>query len=263
MKLSSSAKKALQTCLGVPDGAAELAFLLIERAFVVYRESDMNPDFKPASTAEMERKINNLRAALSAVQKCYSSLQALDWVYCRERGETWTAADLPAIAGPDIRRIMMDINGRKPLVEPGEVQDIPVLKMVPRLLKTCELALKPVACWTGFTVGSDGQLQRDSAGRLMPLGIKTFRSAAAAVNMRQRGNPGLSSGEIGFAEYMVGLYEACGGVFSQQQNKGFDQFLRAVFSALDPTYPEEANHSALLRAVAAKRKRANLKTLKK
>jgi len=255
MKLSAAAKNELRACLGVPDDAAELAFLLIERAFRAYRESNMNPDFKPAARADVERKIHALRAALSAVQKCPASLQSLDWVYVREHGKAWTDADMPAALMPDIRQAMIEITGSTPPADPGRFENISVLEMLPRILKTCELTLKPTEVWT--------ELGRDAAGNLIGTKTKKLKSCAAAFSLQQRGNPGLSSGEIGFADYMANIFEGCGHTFTQQQNKGFDEFLRCVFSALDPAYPQEANHSALLKAVAAKRKRATLKALKK
>lgn len=266
MNLSAAAKNELRACLGVPDDAAELAFLLIERAFRAYRESNMNPDFKPAARADVERKIHALRAALSAVQKCPASLQSLDWVYVREHGKAWTDADMPAALVPDIRQAMIEITGSTPPADPGRFKNISVLEMLPRILKTCELTLKPAEVWTGY-YDSEKILhlpfERDAAGNLIGTKTKKLKSCAAAFSLQQRGNPGLSSGEIGFADSMANIFEGCGHTFTQQQNKGFDQFLRCVFSALDPAYPEEANHSALLKAVAAKRKRATLKAPKK
>jgi hypothetical protein len=255
MELSGTAKEKIKKCLSVPDDAAELAFKLIEQTIRVSRESDMNPDFKQAARSDIERKTENLRAALSAVLDCPATLQALDWVYCCEGGKGWQGADLPGYKMPDLRQAVAELRGKPVADDPGRFKNISILEMLPRISKTCELSLKPVEVAE--------QLGRNPAGKLIATKTKTYKTAAVATVARGKGNPGLSWGEIAFSERMAGIYEACGGTFTQQQNKGFDAFLRCVFSAIDPDYSEDANHSALLKSVAKKRNPAPLKAAKK
>jgi hypothetical protein len=255
MKLSATDKEKIKAALCVPDDAAAFACKLIENAFRVYRESDMNPEFKMDARVSIEAKTEALRAALSAVMDCPATLQALDWVYCCEGGKGWTGADLPACKMPDLRQAVADLRGKPVSNNPSRFEFISIMEMMQRIFKTCELSSNPVEVAE--------QLGRDPDGKLIATKTKTYKTAAAATVTRGKGNPGLSWGEVAFTEYMAGIYDACGGKFTRQQHKGFDRFLRCVFKALDPDYSDEANHDALLKAVAAKRKPATLKPRKK
>jgi len=247
LKLSEAAKEEIKALLSLPDDAAEYCYELIERHIRVSCEGDMNPKFKLTARSDVETKVENLRSALSAVLDCPTTLRALDWVYCCEGGKGWQVADLPRCNMPDLRQAAAELRGIPVVDNLSRFESISLMEMLSHISKTCELSAKPVEVVE--------QVGRGPDGKRVVLKTKVCKTAAAATVARGKGNPGLSWGEICFSESIAELYEVIGGTFTQQQNQGFDMFLRCVFSAIDPKYPEEANHSALLKAVASMRKK--------